>query len=222
MRFRIDLKIFLFLILFYFTKQIETYVIIIVFAIIHELGHLMAGLIMGMKPEKIELMPYGISISFKLKPKDYNKKILKANLLEIKKILVAIPGPFTNLLIIIFATHLKIELFSNLIIIYANLLLILFNLVPIYPLDGGRILKGILHIFLGKRKAERYTNSISFIILIILTFIASIGIYYMENISIFVITIFLWGLYLKQDKIDRNKNKIYDLIEKTIEISENK
>ena len=179
MRFRIDLKIFLFLILFYFTKQIETYVIIIVFAIIHELGHLMAGLIMGMKPEKIELMPYGISISFKLKPKDYNKKILKANLLEIKKILVAIAGPFTNLLIIIFATHLKIELFSNLIIIYANLLLIL-------------------------------------------TFIASIGIYYMENISIFVITIFLWGLYLKQDKIDRNKNKIYDLIEKTIEISENK
>ena len=127
MRFRIDLKIFLFLILFYFTKQIETYVIIIVFAIIHELGHLMAGLIMGMKPEKIELMPYGISISFKLKPKDYNKKILKANLLEIKKILVAIAGPFTNLLIIIFATHLKIELFSNLIIIYANLLLILFN-----------------------------------------------------------------------------------------------
>ena len=79
MRFRIDLKIFLFLILFYFTKQIETYVIIIVFAIIHELGHLMAGLIMGMKPEKIELMPYGISISFKLKPKDYNNKILKAN-----------------------------------------------------------------------------------------------------------------------------------------------
>ena len=42
MRFRIDLKIFLFLILFYFTKQIETYVIIIVFAIIHELGHLIA------------------------------------------------------------------------------------------------------------------------------------------------------------------------------------
>ena len=222
MRFRIDLKIFLFLILFYFTKQIETYVIIIVFAIIHELGHLIAGLIMGMKPEKIELMPYGISISFKLKPKDYNKKILKANLLEIKKLLVAIAGPLTNLLIIIFATHLKVELFSNLIIIYANLLLILFNLVPIYPLDGGRILKGILHIFLGKRKAERYTNSISFIILIILTFIASIGIYYMENISIFIITIFLWGLYLKQDKIDRNKNKIYDLIEKTIEISENK
>ncbi len=206
MRFRIDLKIFLFLILFYFTKQIETYVIIIVFAIIHELGHLMAGLIMGMKPEKIELMPYGISISFKLKPKDYNKKILKANLLEIKKILVAIAGPFTNLLIIIFATHLKIELFSNLIIIYANLLLILFNLVPIYPLDGGRILKGILHIFLGKRKSRKIYE-FNFI-------------YYINNINVyskyrdilhgkyFYIRNYyfsFWGLYLKQDKIDRNK-----------------
>ena len=165
MRFRIDLKIFLFLILFYFTKQIETYVIIIVFAIIHELGHLMAGLIMGMKPEKIELMPYGISISFKLKPKDYNKKILKANLLEIKKILVAIAGPFTNLLIIIFATHLKIELFSNLIIIYANLLLILFNLVPIYPLDGN-------FTYFSRKKKSRKIYEFNFI-------------YYINNINVY-------------------------------------
>lgn len=222
MRFRIDLKIFLFLILFYFTKQIETYTIIILFAIIHELGHLAAGLIMGMQPEKIELTPYGVSISFKLKIKDYNKKIYKGNLLEIKKILVAISGPLTNLLIIFTTIQMKIQIFSNIIIIYSNLLLILFNLLPIYPIDGGRILKGILHIFLGKRKAERYTNSVSFIILIMLTFIASIGIYYMENISIFIIIIFLWGLYIKQDRIDKNKNKIYDLIDKTIEISENK
>ena len=34
MRFRIDLKIFIFLILFYFTKQIESYAFIMIFAII--------------------------------------------------------------------------------------------------------------------------------------------------------------------------------------------
>ena len=222
MRFRIDLKIFLFLLLFYFTKQIETYVMIIVFAMIHELGHLIAGLAMGMRPEKMELKPSGVSISFKLTPKDYNQKIIKGNLLEVKKIFVALAGPLTNLLIIFIAINVEIDLFSNLMIIYANLLLILFNLLPIYPLDGGRILEGILHIFFGKRNSEKYTNIFSFFVLILVTFVAIIGVYYMENISIFFITIFLWMLYLKEDMVYRKKNKIYDLIEKTIEIERNK
>ena len=45
MRFRIDLKIFIFLIIFYFTKQIEIYAMIMLFALIHELGHLLACLL---------------------------------------------------------------------------------------------------------------------------------------------------------------------------------
>ena len=53
-------------------------------------GHLTAGLLLGMKPEKIEIMPYGVSISFKLTPNDYNKKIKNGNQLELKKILVAV------------------------------------------------------------------------------------------------------------------------------------
>ena len=222
MRFRIDLKIFLFLILFYLTKQIETYVMIIIFAILHELGHLMMGLLLGMKPEKLELNPYGVSISFKLTPKDYNKKVLGGNLLEQKKILVALAGPLTNLLILVIVMQLKGEVFSNLMILYSNLLLIIFNLLPIYPLDGGRILKGILHIFSGKRKAEKYSNLISFVMLILLTFVASIAVYYIENISIFIIIVFLWGLYIQEDIRYRKKNKIYDLIEKTIEIGGDK
>lgn len=221
MYFKIDLKIFLFLLLFYFTKQIETYVIIIIFAIIHELGHLAAGLLLGMKPEKIELKPYGVSISFKLLPSDYNNKIVNANRLEVKKILVAIAGPLTNLIIIIIASNLNFELISNLMTIYANILIMLFNLIPIYPLDGGRILKGILHIFYGKQKSIKYTNNISLISLIILSFIGSITVFYLENISIFIIIIILWGLYIKQDIIEKRRDKIEDLIQKTIEIDKN-
>ena len=96
MVFRIDLKIFLLLILFYITKQIEFYAIIMFFAIIHELGHLLTGLTLGMKPEKIELKLFGLSVSFKISIDEYNKKIKKANMLEVKKIIVALAGPITN------------------------------------------------------------------------------------------------------------------------------
>lgn len=218
MRFRIDLKIFLFIILFYFSKQIEVYAMIMFFAILHEFGHLLAGLLLGMKPEKMEIMPYGVAISFKITQKDYNKKIRNGNLLEIKKIIVALAGPITNLLILLIASQLKINIFEGLMVLYANLLLILFNLLPIYPLDGGRIVRGILHIFFGKRKAEKYTNQISFITLMLITLIASIVIYQVENIAIFLIVVVLWGIFIKEDRIYEKRNKIYKLAEKSIEI----
>ena len=218
MRFRIDLKIFLFIILFYFSKQLEVYAMIMFFAILHEFGHLLAGLLLGMKPEKMEIMPYGVAISFKITQKDYNKKIRNGNLLEIKKIIVALAGPITNLLILLIASQLKINIFEGLMVLYANLLLILFNLLPIYPLDGGRIVRGILHIFFGKRKAEKYTNQISFITLMLITLIASIVIYQVENIAIFLIVVVLWGIFIKEDRIYEKRNKIYKLAEKSIEI----
>lgn len=215
MRFRIDLKIFLFIVLFYLTKQIEMYATIMFFAIIHELGHLLAGILLGMKPEKLEIMPYGIAVSFKLTPKDYNRKIKCGNQLEIKKILVALAGPFTNFIVILIVLQMNMSLFWILLIIYSNLLLILFNLIPIYPLDGGRMVKAFLHIFLGKVKAERYTNLISFVTLIVITFIASIAIYEIKNIAIFLIILVLWGIFIKEDRMYQKRSEIYNLLEKS-------
>ena len=209
MRFRIDLKIFLFLIVFYITKQIGIYAIMIGFAILHELGHLFMGLLLGLKPEKIDLIPMGLAVSFKVNISDFNKKKKRGNVEVLKEIFIAIAGPVVNLIILILALiFIKDEMLKNLIV-YANLLIFMFNLLPIYPLDGGRILNGILHIFVGKREAMKLSYNVSMIITIIVTAIASIGILYYKNIAIFFIVMYLWVIVLKEAFIYRKIENLY-------------
>ena len=217
MRFRIDLKIFIFIILFLITNQIQIYAMIMIFAIIHEFGHLLAGFLLGMKPEKMEIKPFGVSIEFHIKEKDYNIKAKKGNLLEVKKILVALAGPLTNMLIILILILTNIfDDYERILMIFSNITLIIFNILPIYPLDGGRILKGIIHIVKGKYIAEKYIHLISFGTLVILTIMASITILYVNNIAIFLAIIFLWILLIREKIIYENRKNLYQNIQKEL------
>ena len=199
---KIDLKIFIFFVLFYLTKQIKLYATIMILCIIHELGHVVMGLIMGMKIEKIEIMPLGLSVSFKLNVDDYNKKVKKGNILQLKKIAIAAAGPLTNLimLLIVINTNIDLKIVSNEILAYANILIMLFNLLPIYPLDGGRILKALLYIFEGSIKSKIYISKISKAVIIMITMIASVGIMYLKNIAIFFVVIYLWVIVIKESR----------------------
>ena len=152
MRFRIDLKIFIFFAIFYFTNQLSLYLWTMLFCFIHEMGHLLMGLFLGLKPEKIEMMPFGFFLEFKTNTEKSSKQILKSN------ILVAIAGPITNLLIIFIILFLHISFIGRDIVVYANLLIFAFNLIPIYPLDGGRILKSLLHIEYGNKQSKIIIN----------------------------------------------------------------
>lgn len=76
---------------------------------------------------------------------------------------------------------------------YYNWLLLVFNLLPIYPLDGGKLLFYILSLFLPFKKAHQYTYrfSISACILLFLSLIL-----YPFTLSAFLLLIFLiWENY---------------------------
>lgn len=224
MQIKIDFKIFIIILIFIVTRHIEIYAILMLFALIHELGHLICGVILGFKPKTISIIPYGFNLGFEVKCNDYNKKIRNGNQLTVKKIIIALAGPMTNMICLILTEILRNKLSINIYqyAVYSNILLILFNLIPIYPLDGGRIAQGILHIEAGLRKSYSCTRTITYINIIILTTISSILILCYKNIAIFLAIIYLWVIVYKSNKEFELKERMYQKIEESSkEISPN-
>ena len=169
-----------------------------IFALLHELGHLGVGMLLGFKPNSITINPLGVSLIFKTKVEDAE------NILCIRRLIIAM----VNLAILIIGILLKRD-----IIIYGNLLLLIFNLIPIYPLDGGRILKQIIHIYKGKEIAYKRIIEISKVTIIILTILTSILILYIHNMAFLFILAYLWYITLKNQQE-------YTIYVKTVEAKE--
>jgi Zn-dependent proteases len=100
--------------------------------VLHELSHTLAAYERGYKANKITLLPYGAVLT--------NEE----NLDKTSAIIIALAGPFANFLLAVLtvslwwlfpATYAVTESF-----VYANLVIGLFNLIPVFPLDGSRIL----------------------------------------------------------------------------------
>ena len=110
-----------------------------------------------------------------------------------------------SLVLAIIFSYINCNLINKQDAVYSNILILLFNLLPIYPLDGGRILKYILHI--------KYINEISNISMFLLTFLCSIAILYFRNIAYFLICVVLWAITITENRKFKNDMKMYEIVQ---------
>lgn len=129
------------------------------------------------------------------KPVPYNPYNLKNQ--KTGPVWVALAGPVANLILaLLFGITLQLLPFSNIsqflyIIVYANVLLAVFNLVPIPPLDGSKLLYALLpdSQYQIKMALERY----SFVILLAFIFF---GFQFITPIIYFLTSLFTGGINL--------------------------
>lgn len=231
MKFKINLKIFFVIFLFVLLKKIEVYILFMSFVIIHEIVHLLTGIILGYKVKILKLEIIGMSIEFyekeqksrtNLKYKNIQSKsklhktkklnfvkFKESNKDNIKKIIILFMGPISNLIIASVFAILEMP-----VIVYINIIIAIFNLLPISPLDGGQILNRILRIIYGNKEAYRITNSLNTIIMSVITAISSILILYLKNISIVIILIFMWYLVFKENQKYNEIQKYFKCVHK--------
>jgi stage IV sporulation protein FB len=157
-----------------------------ILVIIHELGHVAAAWSYGWRIRSIELLPIG-GVA---KTDEWGTVPAK------EEIIVALAGPFHHIWMVLFsllAYHAGWWSESwTLYFIQGNLFIALFNLVPIYPLDGGRVLQALLSYVLPYRSCIIITYWIS-----IVFSIGLIGWGFFSSFPLFTISLFLMMTNIK-------------------------
>ena len=131
--------------------------------VLHEFGHALTARRFGVKTEHITLLPIGGVAAMQELPKEPKQEIL-----------IAIAGPMVNVLIaaVIWAyLHYSPSQFTQAQLdsgnwpflyelLFVNVFLAVFNLVPAFPMDGGRVLRGILALKLNHAKATLWASRV--------------------------------------------------------------
>ena len=161
-----------------FNLQFILAVILCVF--LHEMGHAMAAKHFGIKTKKIVLLPIG-----GISTNDITTNSPK------EEFLITAAGPIVNIIIAIilfFAVPVHDYISLNLgqyftalsdfsfrtfffFLFIVNVALVIFNMIPAFPLDGGRILRALLDLKFDRVRATKIAATIGNIIAMILLLI---------------------------------------------------
>ncbi|MEP2670239.1 MAG: site-2 protease family protein [Cyclobacteriaceae bacterium] len=143
--------------------------VLLIFAcvVLHEFGHALAAKRFGIKTRSITLLPIGGLASLESMPEKPKQELI-----------VAIAGPVVNLviaaMILPFVNPANIFTADSIMAVHAgnllpnlfsiNIILAVFNMLPAFPMDGGRVLRALLAFRLERHIATRVAASIGQII----------------------------------------------------------
>ncbi len=165
--------------------------VIVLFAcvVLHEFGHIMMARRFGIATPDVTLLPIGGVASMERLPEKPREEIL-----------VALAGPAVNLviatiLILLLGDQLDLERFAQIEapkpglleqIAIANLVLVVFNLIPAFPMDGGRVLRAILTLKVGYTRATRMAATFGQALAVLFGVVGLLGNLFLILIAIFI------------------------------------
>lgn len=192
---KIDISTYLFFLLAMMAGYIKSTIIIFIIILLHEFGHVISTYLCGYKVLGVTLYPFG---GYTIIDKKINSSINK-------DIFIALSGIFMQLFILFLVNIFSSYFVSNTynMIIYYNNLIMIFNLLPIIPLDGFKL----VNLFINKFYSFRSSYFISFFIGLIFYIIFIFYVFSLKINSAFIIGFLCFNIfkYLKDYKYIYNR-----------------
>lgn len=156
---RVDISTYVIVLLSFLAGYFEYTFLTIIIIIVHEMGHFLTGYFLKLKVKEISLFMFGGVTIF---DEDLNLNIFK-------ELLVVVMGPVVQMLFYMIVYYLYTKGFVSVNtmkkVSTINLILLEFNLLPILPLDGAKILNNILDLMLSYDLAHKVSLAVSFLAL---------------------------------------------------------
>lgn len=192
MSIKVDLYLIFSVFILIFFRQAEIFLTFYIFAVFHEFAHVLIALLLKIHLEEISFLPVGVNAKF-----NFNNH-------KIKEIIVASAGPLFSLVIAYIMPQYKLP----------NIFIFLTNIVPIYPLDGGRILKNTILLKLGTESGIKRYQSLLRIFVILLLIFNIIQIIYLKNYSILFSSLYILQMVneeIKKDKVRSAMKSLFNI-----------
>lgn len=159
-KFEVGITFIPFLVIILFSGYYKLFFTYFLITLIHELGHVIMASIFKVKVNKIKLSIFGFNAD--IESLDY--------ISTYKQILIIIMGPLTYFISLLLIKELYLNDIISLLTYYkalaANKYILIFNLLPIFPLDGGRLIKIFLDKIFTYKSAKVSLYCVSFIFMV--------------------------------------------------------